>query len=101
MNHTPGPLVVDTIGEKTPHPHYVVETKYDPDLAAPLGRVLGYTFDTSPQSLADATLWAAAPDLLEALEALYESHRVLMERGDYSPEEVQARAAIVKARGEA
>ena len=54
-----------------------------------------------PQRLADARLIAAAPELLEALEAVFavieDSH---IAGTEYSPLE-KARAAIAKAKGEA
>jgi hypothetical protein len=59
-------------------------------------------FRAKPKWVRDANLIAAAPELLEALEALYRRHSDTLDRVagiDVADELIAARAAIAKARG--
>lgn len=71
------------------------------DILDPEGRVLGSAYMRSREvNRANATLWAAAPDLLEALEdAVGDLETVIAVRGD-SIDLTQYRAIIAKAKGE-
>lgn len=93
--HTPGPW---TIGdENNQHVEICIG-----DAVANLDRQDRYGLHmvfSREEMLANAHLIAAAPDLLEALDAALEAECRLM---DYRPEwEDHARAAIAKAKGEA
>ena len=101
--HTPGPWKVDSPPRTvTFEPAFAVNGDYGPPLAFVLGS------DDHPEVRANARLIAAAPDLLEALEAALPW--IDLARGsdlntDASHEaidriEAQARAAIAKAKGE-
>ena len=79
--HTPGPWRVGGRGE------YLNQLNIEP--------CIGVAYGHDVELIANARLIAAAPDLLEALEALIEDQR------DASlPVLAKARAAIAKAKGE-
>lgn len=115
--HTPGPLTVRQA--KGP-----VDGEFDCAIVAVIDgqpQVIGEAFGRSsetarPPARANATLWAAAPELLEALESIMESfpgeeskclydHRGICQEHFLQPRGecgvALARAAIAKARGEA
>jgi hypothetical protein len=91
MSHTPGPWTIA--------PHYYPSMK---EIIGPSFKITAVMTATDltdvdyQKRTADLRLIAAAPDLLEALEALIEDQR------DASlPVLAQARAAIARAKGEA
>jgi hypothetical protein len=88
--HTPGPWVFfDDHPEKVVY--HIREKNHLYDIATI------YRYESNPiDTLADARLIAAAPELLEALEALL----VQVEQYGHKPECDAARAAIAKAKGE-
>lgn len=95
--YTPGPWSV--FGDPNDHPGIEAD-----DLAIsvvvygePCEVEAGIQGRTSDEAWANARLIAAAPDLLEALEALEMRVRVVV--GAHAPELKGARAAIAKARG--
>ena len=94
MNHTPGPWKINK------HDKY---SHYYGDLQASLGgrniRTVGLVlkYAEAEENEANANLIEAAPELLEALEEMYEKCNV---SPDDAPHRVKARAAIAKARGE-
>lgn len=89
--HTPGPYRVEPTnhGERgEQHPHEII---------GPKGQKLGRSYGSNFSSGANARLWAAAPDLLEALRDLVDD----FDRSVWTKEPmlVKARAAIAKAEG--
>ena len=93
--HTPGPW---TIREPNGAGHGVSI----PEIGAWFGAMAW-----APETMANARLCAAAPDLLEALKGLEGLKSILLEWHDDHPDEIgdgyfdKARSAIAKARGEA
>lgn len=98
--YTPGPLTVrETISAKPDDrgDHAIVDSE---------GKIIGEAFarvgysDHRP-ALSNATLWAAAAEMLEALEgAALTIHAVTCAQVMCHPSCVQARSAIAKAKGE-
>lgn len=86
---TKGPLLARRINSSKTHPFAVINPNSDDVIAH-------YC------SEADAQLFAAAPDMAEALEAACRDADYRLEHGDPFPAWYEpARAAIAKARGEA
>lgn len=83
IKHTPGPWLVSK-----PSGNYI-------EAPAVRGSIVALTFSATP---ADAHLVAAAPDLLEALEALARKHRNFEQVS--AADVLAAEAAIAKAKGE-
>lgn len=92
QKHTPGPW---TYRAYSTHPHHIIEAEDREGVA--------YTMDHEADSKANATLIAAAPDLLAALERLLNAEALVDDEyyAEIEAAEEQARAAIAKAKGEA
>lgn len=95
--HSPGPLEV---GFYVPTARFLAVREHVA-VMKPGGELIALTGssnnDEKDQSLADARLYAAAPDLLAACEALLRTDEVSDLR--FCPEKDAAYAAIAKARG--
>ena len=93
MKHTPGPWINHgRIPQNGGLPHSSVGAK------TLLARVYSEAYGDIKQEAANARLIAAAPDLLEALNAML-THMGMDEDEWSKPTFEQARAAIAKARG--
>lgn len=89
--HTPGPWRIGTPG---PNGCYTVGTERGL-MTAMVAHSINEP-DQKEQAIADAALISAAPELLEALEYVMDR---LVDKHETDEAAVQARAAIVKARG--
>lgn len=104
MSHTPGPWMVAGPSFGDPLPRYTtcVVTEEDDD-----GEVVDIcefpVSDYDEQNEANARLIAAAPDMLEALEAIVKSLADQDDEGmiEHAQQMIDARAAIAKAKGKA
>lgn len=85
--HTKGPWAI----EKESESHSIVNRSFEGDEWC-----IAEVYKQTDMAIANANLIAAAPDLLDALEALVS----VLDPYDYPDEQGPARAAIAKARGE-
>jgi hypothetical protein len=113
MRHTPGPWKAYDIGSFTPH---IGTVSADPKAGWRYDTICSlYEYKREPYAscsddvpcenhIANARLIVAAPDLLEALEALHACHRAFSSNDNWTSLDDDAReaaeAAIAKAKGE-
>lgn len=92
--HTPGPWTVRCSSKGYPYQIEAPNGSRGPGGITCVTRRAAISFPTSTEGQANARLIAAAPDLLEALEAAFEMHV-----SQHPKWEAIARAAIAKATG--